>query len=43
MKTTTITAFTLLLIAYMSFCMAWEKVITKPDFKKCPLCGQTIK
>lgn len=43
MKTTAITTFILLVIAYMSFCMAWEKVMTKPDFKKCPLCGQKIK
>jgi rRNA maturation endonuclease Nob1 len=43
MKTTTITAFTLLVIIYMSFCMAWEKTMTKPDFKICPLCGQKIK
>lgn len=42
MKTTTITAFILLVIAYVSFCMAWERVMNKP-FKICPVCGQTIK
>jgi len=43
MKTTAITALILAGIAYVSFCAAWERVMTKPDFKKCPLCGQQIK
>jgi hypothetical protein len=43
MKTTALTAFILLAITYMSFCMAWEKAMIKPDFQKCPLCGQKIK
>jgi len=43
MKITALTALILLIIAYISICTAWEKVVVKKDFNKCPLCGQTIK
>jgi rRNA maturation endonuclease Nob1 len=43
MRYTALTALILLIIAYISICTAWEKVVVNKELNKCPLCGHTTK